>query len=764
MRKGNVLIHADNVELQQSSQHQDGINSGDYMNKSRSVQLSGLDSFQSSTSRRSFSKPRRKPSHSHVPLSVKSPQKQQPLMRTDRSPHYMKPTGSSGVKKDLFPVSLSNSQSDYDYKDQQTKFSNNWKASVVSGKQPAKTLRRKPSLKLSSTSKQNPSFKSSRSSPRKSCKIALCAIMNAQSYLSPERPMPNPQVSESERASVMKVCPYTFCSLNGHRRTPLPPLKSFLSERRSILKAQKTMKQEEPSLQRLKVPFKQKFLILSRLLLMEILHVTMQKLIFFIEIYDNGKEHDGKPTETGHGHETRKLESSEELQDQEVIKFMTEENTLAAREDNIKQIITNLSDESPELESNSKKDLKKYHDDSVTKADTMLSLHQEQNEESADENNQPSCSHEDTSTEICCRGIGFNDQEHLGSREMDDCDFEATSTEWKEKRLRTSKLEERVALTVLKEETEFKLEASPESLLEASVKSDKILSTTRLEEIKYLVEEAPQEAKAQKCACFEAQPHDAVLDLEATIESTETCSLIEEVFQNMTNAKDNGGQNETSLDNDVSCGTKVLDVGQKHICVKDGTPMPPSDQIYIASEEECKINQVERATDKGSKNQEMKNTDIYQDFTKQVENNGYGRQVHEISELHKIDETNPSKDSRLETDGGSISHVHSENIFTAQDKEMLEAIESGASCMGTEEKKRSKNWRGEMKHKIPVNDEEQLRQFNTSTNESQTFCPWSQIQNGKRLFSNIRLWMKEKVQSNGCLIMHLGKQSPNLLQ
>ncbi|KAI9115217.1 hypothetical protein K1719_013536 [Acacia pycnantha] len=685
MVQGKVLIHADNAELQQSSQQQDGITSGDDMNKSRSVQLSGLESFQSSTSRRSFSKSRRKPSPSHVLLTAKSPQKQQPLMRTDSSPHYMKPTSSSGAKKDLFPVSLSNSQSDYDYKDQQPKFSNNWKANVVPGKQTAKTLTRKPSLKLSSTSKQNPSFNSSRSSPRKSCQIALCADMNAQSSLSPERPMPDPQVSESERTSVMKEKSFKGPEDHEAGRTKSSEIEGALQNKVSDI---------------------------EQIVIDGNSACNDAEVDFFIEIYANGKEHDGKPTETGHGHETRKLESSEELQDQQVIKFMIEENSLAAREDNTKQITTNMSDESPELESNSRKDLKKYYDDSVTKADTMLSLHQERNEESADENNQPSCSHEDISMEICCRGIGFNDQEHLGSREMGDCDFEATGIEWKEKQLRTSKLEERVALTVLKEETEFKLESSSESLLEASVKSDKILSTTRLEEIKCLVVEAPQEAKAQKCDCFEAQPHDAVLDLEATIESTETCSLIEEVFQNMTNAKDNGGESETSLDNDVSCGTKVPDVGQKHICVKDGTPMPLSDQIYIASEEECKLNQVERETDKGSKNQEMKNTDIFQDFTKQVENNGSGRQVHEISELHKIDETNQSKDSSLETDDGSISHVHSENIFTAQDKEMLEAIESGASCMGTEEKKRSKNWRGEMKHKIPVKDDEQLRQFN----------------------------------------------------
>lgn len=40
----------------------------------------------------------------------------------------------------------------------------------------------------------------------------------------------------------MKVCPYTYCSLNGHHHAPLPPLKCFLSAKRRALKTQKSFK------------------------------------------------------------------------------------------------------------------------------------------------------------------------------------------------------------------------------------------------------------------------------------------------------------------------------------------------------------------------------------------------------------------------------------------------------------------------------------------------------------------------------------------
>ncbi|PKA61757.1 hypothetical protein AXF42_Ash008588 [Apostasia shenzhenica] len=41
--------------------------------------------------------------------------------------------------------------------------------------------------------------------------------------------------NEAEGTSKMKVCPYLYCSLNGHFRQPLPPIKSFLAAKRKAM-------------------------------------------------------------------------------------------------------------------------------------------------------------------------------------------------------------------------------------------------------------------------------------------------------------------------------------------------------------------------------------------------------------------------------------------------------------------------------------------------------------------------------------------------
>ncbi|XP_021908518.1 uncharacterized protein LOC110822654 [Carica papaya] len=50
--------------------------------------------------------------------------------------------------------------------------------------------------------------------------------------------------NESEGVSAKKVCPYTYCSLHGHRHATVPPLKRFVSMRRHVLKTQKSIKPE----------------------------------------------------------------------------------------------------------------------------------------------------------------------------------------------------------------------------------------------------------------------------------------------------------------------------------------------------------------------------------------------------------------------------------------------------------------------------------------------------------------------------------------
>ncbi|XP_011027304.1 PREDICTED: uncharacterized protein LOC105127634 isoform X4 [Populus euphratica] len=61
-----------------------------------------------------------------------------------------------------------------------------------------------------------------------------------------------PGGSESEGNSILKVCPYSYCSLHDNRRSDVPPLKRFVSMRRRLLKTQKSMKSESRSSRRAK--------------------------------------------------------------------------------------------------------------------------------------------------------------------------------------------------------------------------------------------------------------------------------------------------------------------------------------------------------------------------------------------------------------------------------------------------------------------------------------------------------------------------------
>ncbi|GAB4851903.1 hypothetical protein Ancab_031302 [Ancistrocladus abbreviatus] len=52
--------------------------------------------------------------------------------------------------------------------------------------------------------------------------------------------MLNLRGSESEETSIMKVCPYTYSSLNSHRHSSAPLLKSFLNSRREFIAGKET--------------------------------------------------------------------------------------------------------------------------------------------------------------------------------------------------------------------------------------------------------------------------------------------------------------------------------------------------------------------------------------------------------------------------------------------------------------------------------------------------------------------------------------------
>ncbi|KAF4369767.1 hypothetical protein F8388_011034 [Cannabis sativa] len=163
------------------------------------------------------------------------------------SPNYMKSTSCFDARKEQqSQVSLRNSST------------SKVVSSVSNNKKPGKTSNKalSSSSKLVRTLTKTPSFKHSRSTSakRKSSRVALCT---AEDDVNVERPTCSstlkdskfpthltlaPGGTESDGTSIMKVCPYTYCSLNGHLHTPLPPLKCFLSARRRSLKTQKNMK------------------------------------------------------------------------------------------------------------------------------------------------------------------------------------------------------------------------------------------------------------------------------------------------------------------------------------------------------------------------------------------------------------------------------------------------------------------------------------------------------------------------------------------
>ncbi|KAM0981290.1 hypothetical protein ACFX2A_014639 [Malus domestica] len=58
--------------------------------------------------------------------------------------------------------------------------------------------------------------------------------------------------TESEGGSAAKVCPFTYCSLHGHRHTNVPPLKRLISIRRRMLRAQRGVTRATQPLERVK--------------------------------------------------------------------------------------------------------------------------------------------------------------------------------------------------------------------------------------------------------------------------------------------------------------------------------------------------------------------------------------------------------------------------------------------------------------------------------------------------------------------------------
>lgn len=156
-----------------------------------------------------------------------------------QSPNYMKSTSSFEARKERSPLAN---------KIQSPKAENkSKKEALASGNKGLRTS----SLKLVRTLTKSPSFKPLRSSKKCSSPVILCEDLDAQratcSSTLKDSKFPdclklNPGGTELDGTSAMKVCPYTYCSLNGHHHPPLPPLRCFLAARRRALKTQKSFK------------------------------------------------------------------------------------------------------------------------------------------------------------------------------------------------------------------------------------------------------------------------------------------------------------------------------------------------------------------------------------------------------------------------------------------------------------------------------------------------------------------------------------------
>ncbi|KAM2601635.1 hypothetical protein COP2_040978 [Malus domestica] len=424
--------------LKASSQFQDGKHRGadlkkKKMKKARSIKLSDVESLRSSPLRNNLSQPGRPPPQPlNVPNTAASPQKQPLTKTTYGSPNYMKPTSCSHARKEQSQVSLRSSPPIFsDSKNQNRKNSGSSKLSSASSK-PERSLARTSGLKLVRTLMKSPSFKPVRASAKKTSRVALCADANVQratcsSTLKdakfPDYLTISPGGTEAEGTSIMKVCPYTYCSLNGHHRSPVPPLKSFLSARRRSLKTQKMMKLQALSprgAKRCNDGIKE--IHLQKMLFDEDEKIAEKEaaLDFFVEFYATNEE-DG--TEA-----IGRKAGADFVGEQEVYEgpaFPNDASDEAETENYANNLVVeNPSDRSP-------------HSESESEAESFEEFPAEDQKEDADEDYGALSDQEDNSTGSCLKE---SDSEDLSSTEMDYSSSESIDMEWEEGQFATTVL------------------------------------------------------------------------------------------------------------------------------------------------------------------------------------------------------------------------------------------------------------------------------------------------------------------------------------
>ncbi|XP_073288502.1 uncharacterized protein [Primulina huaijiensis] len=171
--------------------------------------------------------------------------------RSPKFPNYMKSTRSSVARKGQLQVSTRSTPASLVSSDLHGKNLNRpSKLSADSINKAAKTSVRTTGLKIKRTLIKTPSFRPGRALVKKCPKVVICEDFDIaratcsstlKYYKLPDYLVLNQGGTESEGTSVIKVCPYTYCSLNGHLHDPLPPLKSFMSAKRLMLKNQRNV-------------------------------------------------------------------------------------------------------------------------------------------------------------------------------------------------------------------------------------------------------------------------------------------------------------------------------------------------------------------------------------------------------------------------------------------------------------------------------------------------------------------------------------------
>ncbi|KAB1227542.1 hypothetical protein CJ030_MR1G019998 [Morella rubra] len=426
------------------------------MKKSRSLKLSDIERLTSSPIRRTITQ-LGKPLALGVPATAAVAKKQQPVFKaSDGSPNYMKSTSCFDARKEKSQVSLRNAQTSPGRKNLNRRSCSHSKHGSGSGNKPERSLTRTSSLKLVRTLTKTPSFKPARASAKKSSRVVLCEDIDAQRSTCsstqkdskfPAYLMLSPGATESEGTSVTKVCPYTYCSLNGHRHSHLPPLKCFLSARRRLVKTQKSMKMEALTPRRAKRSSEgteeietPKLIVDDKPALVEsdIVNLAKPYLLqdggqdFFIEIYTKCKDTDSEAMGKGTYREKEDtIDAAVEVEDQnDTASSIDWGDEAMAGHMGSQAVAESVSDQSAKSEVEFAETLDQYGDVATPEIDTVERFPGEQVED-ANGDFLPILAQEKKTMGSFCTGSNF-EGEWIGS--------EAIDMEWEEGHLTASEI------------------------------------------------------------------------------------------------------------------------------------------------------------------------------------------------------------------------------------------------------------------------------------------------------------------------------------